>query len=70
MQNGKSKKKYYGIVGAVTFAALFSIFINEASSEAKKKIQPKKIMAEASVQMTKGGERDTFLSGKTEENDK
>lgn len=59
MQNGKSKKKYYGIVGAVTFAALFSIFINEASSEAKKKIQPKKITAEASVQMTKG-EKETL----------
>lgn len=59
MQNGKSKKKYYGIVGAVTFAALFSIFINEAPSEAKKKIQPKKITAEASVQMTKG-EKETL----------
>ena len=59
MQNGKSKKKYYGIVGAVTFAALFSIFINEAPSEAKKKIQPKKITAEASIQMTKG-EKETL----------
>ena len=43
----------------MTFAALFSIFINEAPSEAKKKIQPKKITAEASVQMTKG-EKETL----------
>ena len=69
MQNGKSKKKYYGIVGAVTFAALFSIFINEASSEAKEN-SAKKDHGRGFGSNDKRGERDTFLSGKTEENDK
>lgn len=59
MQNGKSKKKYYGIVGAVTFAALFSIFINEASEQKLKRKFSQKDHGRASVQMTKG-EKETL----------
>lgn len=54
MQKRKQKMKISGILGAVTVAALFSIFIKEAPCEAKKKILPKKITAEASVQLTQG----------------
>lgn len=59
MKKGNNKIKICAIAGAVSLAALFSIFINDMPSEAKKKIQPKKITAAASVQMTKG-EKETL----------
>ncbi|MGN1205617.1 MAG: leucine-rich repeat protein [Eubacterium sp.] len=53
MQKRKNKMKMCAVVGAVSLAALFSIFINDNVGEAKKKILPKKITASA-VAMKKG----------------
>ena len=46
MNRKKKKRNLYGIVGAVSLAALFSIYINDIPSLAKKKVLPKKIVAE------------------------
>ena len=39
MKKGNNKIKICAIAGAVSLAALFSIFINDMPSEAKKKIR-------------------------------
>lgn len=55
----KIKKEILWDRGGSDVRCSFSIFINEAPGEAKKKIQPQKITAGASVQMTKG-EKETL----------